>query len=70
MAPSLPYPKGGGQSLKDKIEFLFKRAEDNLESIQLLIDNGYHDIAISRSYYAMFYARSGFTIEKFKIFIS
>ena len=40
MAPSLLYPEGWCQSLKGKIELLLERADDNLESIQLLIDNG------------------------------
>jgi uncharacterized protein (UPF0332 family) len=64
MAPSLLYPEGGCQSLNGKIDFLFKRADDNLESIQLLIDNGYHDIAVSRSYYAMFYAAEAVLLTK------
>ncbi|KAF5033858.1 hypothetical protein DSECCO2_602290 [anaerobic digester metagenome] len=70
MAPSLLYSEGGCQSLKGKIEFLLERADDNLESIQLLIVNDYHDIAVSRSYYATFTPQIGFTNEKFKIFIS
>jgi len=41
MALSLFYSEGGYQSLSDKIEFLVKRADDNLKSIQLLIDKGF-----------------------------
>ncbi|MBF4475915.1 HEPN domain-containing protein [Methanobacterium formicicum] len=50
--------------MKGKIELLLERADDNLESIQLLIDNGYHDIAVSRSYYAMFYAAEAVLLTK------
>ena len=64
MAPSLSYPKGGYQSLKSKIKFLLKRADDNLESIQLLIDKGFYDIAVSRSYYAMYYAAEAILLTK------
>ncbi len=35
---------------------LIEKADGNLQSSRLLIDKGFNDIAVSRSYYAMFYA--------------
>jgi uncharacterized protein (UPF0332 family) len=42
--------------MKEKIKALIKRADDSLESAKLLVNNGYNDASVSRSYYAMFYA--------------
>ncbi len=49
--------------MKEKIEILSKKADENLESSVLLIDNEFYDIAVSSSYYAMFYAAEAILLK-------
>jgi uncharacterized protein (UPF0332 family) len=37
------------------VDFLLEKARQNISASRLLIREGHHDIAVSRSYYAMFY---------------
>jgi uncharacterized protein (UPF0332 family) len=39
----------------NQIAFLFQKANENTEAADLLLQNGFFDISVSRSYYAMFY---------------
>ncbi len=41
---------------------LLKKASDSLQAAQLLTDQGYHDFAMSRAYYAMFYIAQAFLV--------
>lgn len=41
---------------REEIVALMRRAERSLRSTRNLLDDGDHDFAISRAYYAMFYA--------------
>jgi uncharacterized protein (UPF0332 family) len=50
--------------LKEKIKLLIERADYNLESAQLLINKQFYDIAVSRTYYAMFYAAEAVLLTK------
>ena len=58
------------KDLRQDIPDLIARAERSLEAANLLIKNGYFADAISRSYYAMFYAATallhseGITVSK------
>lgn len=48
----------------EKIKMLINRAENNLQSSRLLLDKGFNDIAVSRCYYAMFYAAEAVLLTK------
>lgn len=50
--------------MKEKIKALIKRADDSLESAKLLVNNGFNDVSVSRSYYAMFYAAEAVLLTK------
>jgi uncharacterized protein (UPF0332 family) len=50
--------------VKEKLEALLQRTYDSLGSAKLLLDNGYYDPSISRSYYAMFYATEAILLTK------
>jgi uncharacterized protein (UPF0332 family) len=58
------------KDLRQDIPNLIARAERSLEAANLLIKNGYFADAVSRSYYAMFYAATallhseGITVSK------
>ena len=41
---------------------LLKKAESSIESAKLLTANGFHDFAVSRAYYAMFYLAEAFLL--------
>ncbi len=47
-----------------QIEALIEKARRYLKSAQLLIDDGDYDSAVSRSYYAMFYAAEAGLLKK------
>jgi uncharacterized protein (UPF0332 family) len=64
MASPLPHQEPGRQSVKEKLEALLQRTYDSLGSAKLLLDNGYYDSSISRSYYAMFYATEAILLTK------
>lgn len=40
------------------------KAKENLEAAQLLLDQGFHGIAASRAYYAMFYLAEALLLRK------
>lgn len=50
--------------MKEKIKTLIKRADEDLKSAKLLVDQGYSDASVSRSYYAMFYATEAVLLSK------
>jgi len=50
--------------MKEKIKALIKRTDESLESAKLLVNNGYNDASVSRSYYAMFYAVEAVLLTK------
>lgn len=41
---------------------LIKKAKDSLEAARLLVDKGYYDFAVSRTYYSMFYIAEAFLL--------
>ncbi|MCA9997744.1 MAG: HEPN domain-containing protein [Anaerolineales bacterium] len=41
---------------------LIKKAEDSLAAAQLLLDEGFYDFAVSRTYYGMFYIAEAFLL--------
>lgn len=41
---------------------LLKKAKDSLEAARLLVDKGYYDFAVSRTYYSMFYIAEAFLL--------
>ena len=41
---------------EEEIKELWKKAQQSLEAAELLLEKGYYDFAVSRGYYAMFYA--------------
>lgn len=47
-----------------EIKELFQKARESLEAAQLLLQQGYHDFAASRGYYAMFYAAEAALLSK------
>lgn len=62
--------------MKDEIAKLIEKAERSLEAAVMLLDKGYHDFAVSRAYYAMFYCAKamllteGITAKKHSLIIS
>lgn len=64
MASLLSYSKRRDKCMREKIEALIKRADGGLESAKLLVNNGYNDASVSRSYYAMFYAAEAVLLTK------
>lgn len=42
---------------------LLKRAQESIESAKLLSANGFQNVAISRTYYAMFYVAQAFLLQ-------
>jgi uncharacterized protein (UPF0332 family) len=45
-------------------QFLLKKAIDNLEAAELLLQQGYNEIASSRAYYVMFYLAEALPLQK------
>ena len=43
---------------------ILSKAKENLEAAQLLLDQGFHGIAASRAYYAMFYLAEALLLRK------
>jgi len=41
---------------------LLKKAQTSLQAAKMLTEQGYYDIAVSRSYYAMFYVAQAFLL--------
>ena len=41
---------------------LLKKAKDSLDAARLLVERGFYDFAVSRSYYAMFYVAQAFLL--------
>jgi uncharacterized protein (UPF0332 family) len=41
-----------------EVQFYFRRAQYNLQAVESNINAGFYDIAVSRAYYAVFYAAS------------
>jgi len=50
--------------MREKIKTLMQRAYESLDSAKLLVDRGYNDPSVSRSYYAMFYAAEAVLLTK------
>jgi uncharacterized protein (UPF0332 family) len=50
--------------MKPEQEDLLRKAEDSLSAAQLMQENGYHEFAASRAYYAMFYLAEAFLLGK------
>ncbi|MCL2116101.1 MAG: HEPN domain-containing protein [Methanobrevibacter sp.] len=48
----------------DEIDILFKRAIDALDGAEFNFKNGYYNISINRSYYAVFYASKALLLKK------
>ena len=46
------------------ISTLLNRAEDAIESAQLLLDKSFYEASVSRAYYAMFYAAEALLLSK------
>ena len=49
---------------QEEIESLMRRAERSLRSARNLLDDGDHDFAMSRAYYAMFYAATAVLLAR------
>lgn len=49
--------------LKEETEQLLNRAAETLEATKLLINGKFYDDAISKAYYAMFYAASAMLVQ-------
>jgi uncharacterized protein (UPF0332 family) len=43
-------------------KLLLEKAQRSLQGAELLIDNGFFELAVSRAYYAMFYIASAFVL--------
>ena len=43
---------------------LLKKAEENINAVELLLNQGFYHIAVSRSYYAMFYCAEAILLTK------
>lgn len=56
--------------MKEKIKTLIERADKNLQSSKLLLDNGFEDVAVSRAYYSMYYAAEAVLLTKNEKFSS
>ena len=52
----------------EKLELYLKKAKENLKVSRELFDKGYKDIAVSRLYYAVFYAIEALLLKKDKYF--
>jgi uncharacterized protein (UPF0332 family) len=48
----------------NQIESLLHKAVENIEVAEILIQHGYQDISVSRSYYAMFYIAEALLFSK------
>jgi uncharacterized protein (UPF0332 family) len=48
----------------NEIEKLIKKADEDIKAAELLISEGYHRIAVSRLYYAMFYITEAILLTK------
>ena len=42
---------------------ILEKAKQNLEAAELLLDQGFYEIAISRGYYALFLHNRGFAVK-------
>jgi uncharacterized protein (UPF0332 family) len=49
--------------MKPEQENLLRKAENSIGAAKLMQENGYHDFAASRAYYAMFYAAEALLLE-------
>lgn len=70
MASPLSYSNGGDKGLIEKIKALIERADKNLQSSKLLLNNGFEDVAVSRAYYSMYYAAEAVLLTKNEKFSS
>lgn len=46
------------------VDSYLSRAGDSLDAAELLLSGGFHDIAVSRAYYAMFYIAEAFLASR------
>jgi len=47
-----------------EVRSLIEKAHESLDAARLLLQQGYHDFAASRSYYGMFYAAEAVLLDK------
>ena len=50
--------------MKEDEVFLIKKAKDNLEAAEILLEQDFNDIAASRIYYAMFYLAEALLLRR------
>jgi uncharacterized protein (UPF0332 family) len=51
-----------------EVRSLLQKARESLDAARLLLQQGYHDFAASRSYYGMFYAAEAALLRKGLVF--
>lgn len=58
------FAPGDRVDMQPEIDDLLRRASQELEAVQLLLEGGFYSVAASRAYYAMFYAAEGVLLSK------
>lgn len=50
--------------MREQTRALLAKAQENIDASEVLIEKGFHGIAIGRAYYAMFYAAEAVLLEQ------